>query len=134
MNNKTKLIIVLVLIAGAFAAGRYSTPRTETTSKESETVKKDIVTIVKEITRPDGTKETNTTIVDRSKEKKEESRKEVIVPKRAVISVSALVGYSIRDSAPVYGLSVSKEVMGPITIGAFGLNNGTIGVTIGSNF
>ena len=38
------------------------------------------------------------------------------------------------DRIPLYGISANKEFIGPITIGAFGLTNGTIGLSIGVNF
>jgi hypothetical protein len=34
----------------------------------------------------------------------------------------------------MYGISVHREFIGPITLGAFGLTNGTVGLSIGVNF
>ena len=50
------------------------------------------------------------------------------------LSVLAAVNPVNRDFAPVYGASLTKEFIGPVTIGAFGLTNGTLGVSIGLNF
>jgi hypothetical protein len=79
---------------------------------------------------PSGKK--TTTITKDTTRKSKEVVKTIVKPK---VNVSALAGVSTTDSRkPVYGISVSKEFIGPITLGAFGLTNGIIGISVGVNF
>lgn len=136
MSTTLKINIAILALLGTFLGGMYygSRQSSETKTKEKETTSKDITTVIKEISRPDGTKETNTTIVDRSKEKREETSQQIIVPKKT-LSVSALIGVNNSNfSAPIYGVSITKDFCGPITAGVWGLNNGTAGVSIGVRF
>jgi|ERR1051326_3912424 lipopolysaccharide export LptBFGC system permease protein LptF len=123
------------------------------TDKDQEKHKK---TVKKEITRPDGTKEvittteddTNTKQVtkvedDKSKQddttKVEKETKEV-TRSGSPVTISLLTGASLKfenglSAGPVvYGASVSKPILGPISMGLFGLNNGTFGVSVGLIF
>lgn len=53
---------------------------------------------------------------------------------RPKVNVSALVSYDFSGSHPIYGVSANKEFIGHMTIGAFGLTNGTAGLSVGWNF
>lgn len=158
MSLKTKVLIVAGAIVLAFAAGRYSAPGSikteakneqseEKKTKEKEETNTERRKITKEITRPDGTKET--TVVDEEIVKKKKSdatsekTKETNVVKTeetrsgSKLTVSALAGAKIKFSGPlepVYGGMVSKEILGPVSIGAFGLSNGVGGVAVGVSF
>ena len=51
------------------------------------------------------------------------------------MNISALVGVDLPNSLkPLYGASFTKQFLGPISIGAWGLTNGTLGVSVGINF
>jgi len=59
----------------------------------------------------------------------------VIPPKLSTLNVSALVGTDPMNSfKPLYGFSVSKQFIGPVTIGLWGLTNSTVGISLGLNF
>lgn len=53
---------------------------------------------------------------------------------RMNVSVLAGIDFSSAVPKPTYGVSINKEFIGPITVGVFGLTNGTIGASIGVNF
>jgi hypothetical protein len=157
MQRKTKIIIAVVAVATAFATGRYTVPTkvievTKVVEVEKKTKDKDqkvdkdtkkTTTIVEE---PTGKK--TTTIVEEDKVNKDTSTKETDdktktdnsfkeVLKSSPLSVSALFGGPLPGSGPfqmVYGLHVSKQVLGPITVGAFGMTNRTVGFSLGLNF
>lgn len=145
ISTKYKVIGSAAALATAFAFGRYSAPVTPTVktheiTNTSESMKKDQDTHKKiSITKkPDGTVITDITVdtdtkTDANKNTDLKLDQTVTPPKRSTLNVSALGGYDFRKG-PVYGGSVSKEVLGPITIGGFGLTNGTVGVSIGLNF
>lgn len=160
MGTKAKLIIGAAALLLAFAAGRWAAPekvRIETKVVEVENVhnetKTDIdknrhtETTVTEIVRPDGTKEktTRTTQDTQTTQKRDtastkdtvttaEETKEV-TRGTAKVTISALAGAQIGSSTPlVYGASVSKPILGPITVGIFGLSNATFGASLGLTF
>lgn len=145
MNNyKYQIIVLVVLLVTSFAIGRYTAPKpsVKIVEKTTEEVKKDeqkdvvkTTTIVKE-----KDKET-TTITEETKDhvqtKKDEtldSMTQIVQPKVNTLNVSALVGAELFPLKPVYGLSVNKQLIGPVSIGVFGLTNQTIGFSIGLNF
>lgn len=140
MSTKTKVIIVLVSLALAFAGGRYSIPKaTVDAQKQVEVDKqKDVKTHTDTtVTKaPDGTTTTHT-VTDKDSTTKTDtvsSEHTVVSQKHTNLNVSALVATKVDDLTPMYGASVSKEFVGPVTIGAFALTNGTIGLSVGIDF
>ncbi len=114
---------LLTFVVGA-AIGYYAMPRKEVI----KTVEKQVDRVVTVIKRPDGTVEK--VITDKSKIITEDSTKQNIG--RSKVNLSALVGTDF--TSPAYGLHVSKEFLGPITLGAWGLTNKTVGLSVGLNF
>ncbi len=151
MNISTKSIIfgALGLFLLGLSLGRYSvqSPTTKTTEQTQTDINKQVnrdthtdttITVTED---PSGKKQTVTTIsqdtTTRSKvdETINDSRSTTITPtKRSTLNISALASADIKNFIPVYGLSVTKEVLGPITVGGFGLSNGVIGISVGLDF
>lgn len=149
MTTKYKIIIIVAALLTAFAFGRFSAPTKVVTKIQTVEVEKkqenqdakehEVVTIVK---KPDGT--STTTITKNEDTKTQEtstnntdiSEEKTVTKSGSRITVSALAGLSVSSlsSAPVYGLSVSKTILGPIAIGAFGFSNGLGGISLGLNF
>ena len=105
-----------------------------------DTHTEDTITTVK---TPDGTVKTVEKIdeianVDTTAVTAEQQTKttDVIPPKVNTLNVSALVGndFSKGIGFPAYGVSVTKQILGPVTVGAFGLTTGVVGISIGLNF
>jgi len=153
MNNKTKVIIAVSAILVSFASGRFLTPtKVVTVVKTVEVEKKTSAsdkkthkeTTIVESTKPDGTKETTTKIVEVDDTKKhstdditKQSESTSTVTKGGSrLSVSALAGVSLSNfsGGPIYGASVSRELLGPISLGVWGLNNSTAGISLGLSF
>lgn len=149
MKLRNEVTIGLFLILFAFILGRHSVqvPEVKTTVDTTKDVKKDLTqdtqthqVSVTEKT-PDGTTKTTTTI-DTSTVKKVDTitdtdthiTQDVIPPKIDTLNVSILVGLDVSRQTPVYGASITKQVLGPITVGAFGLTNGSVGGSIGISF
>lgn len=146
MSNKFWVVIVIV----SFAVGRYSLPeKVVTKTVEVDRIHADTdkdkhkeVTVT-ETVQPDGGKTIVTTTVEDTKTKKTVDRlettntsKETVYAKsktqlQALFGISDVFGGS---RAPVYGGLVSRNVLGPVTAGAWALTNGTAGVTIGLSF
>ncbi len=161
MTTKQKCVIAAGALAASFAAGRYTLPekvRIETkiveVEKKTEKTKTDLdrdkhkETKVTETTNPDGTKTTTTTTVEDTKtEKKTDTAKtdntqktdttvKEVTNALSKVYISALAGIPISlDSVrPIYGASVTKPVIGPITIGVWGLTLPAVGLSVGLSF
>lgn len=149
MNAKTKVIIIVLALATSFAAGRFLIPQkivtqTKTVTVEVEKEKQDTNTHTETVDKilPDGTK-TITTVTDtstkttttESNSTKTDTKSETTYAKDGV-TISALAGIDVTNPAKgfVYGASISKPILGPISFGAFGLTNGTVGVSLGLKF
>jgi len=152
VNNLTlkyKISGAVAILLVTFALGRYSVNVVSVKTKESVAqvdVKKDTQNVVTkthevETKKPDGTVQTtiDTTIQAVTKNDDKETQTDkvdqtVTAAKTSTVNISLLAGYHYGDTSPLYGASVSKELLGPITIGLFGLTNGTVGASVGVNF
>lgn len=158
---KYKILGAIALLLGSFALGRYTVPvkvKIETKIVEVEKkvvdkqqdVSKDThktVTIV-ETKLPTGETKTVTTIAeDTNSDKKtntseldlslkqEENKKEVIKDSgRTSIFMMSGVDYKNTLNGVIFGLGVNKSVLGPLTIGVWGMTNNTAGCSIGLEF
>jgi len=160
MSPKYKIIISVVALAASYGAGRWGSPakvvtqvKTVEVEKKQEQVKDDThkdthtVTTTKEIDKPDGTKEKETKVtqdvvdsskyIDTTQTKIDESKvdtKEVTYD-TAKVTVSALATTNILSPQGLdYGLSVSKPILGPLTVGVLGFESGRIGFSVGLTF
>lgn len=161
METKTKIIIATISLITAFAFGRYSVPERvkietkivevekKTSDKNSEAERnKKKTTETKETVKPDGTRETTTKTTEETEvskknnehstdetSKNSESSKEVISG-QSKTSLNVLAGIKVSDitGGLIYGVSVTKPILGPISIGVWGLTNSTIGASVGLLF
>lgn len=132
MNQKLfKYLLGIVIVAGAYYAGRVSVPQNkeEQTKTERQT---DIVTVVKEITRPDGTKEKEITRTNKSNTVSEVVTK--IEAKQAQHKINLGTSYSIKDATRDYTLSYERRVIQNLWAGVIVSSNQNIGVTVGLEF
>lgn len=150
MTLKYKILISVIALAAAFAFGRYSNQQPEVKTAETkklddtkQVVKEDRTqTTIVTTKSPDGTIKTTTTVKNNVetttkdvKETTDSKQTDTIPPKTNTLNVSALIAIDVKNPLiPVYGVSVTKQVLGPITAGAFGLTSGLVGVSIGLNF
>ena len=147
--TKLHYIIITVLVVTAFAAGRFLTPekvKVETRTVTVEVIKKEentqVDTHVVEVTKPDGTKivetttQTNTQITTiKDKDKTTEASK-TVSSNTQTLAVNVLAGLDVTNPSNgfVYGAHVSKQLLGPISFGLFGLTNKTAGISVGLRF
>lgn len=145
MDLKYKAIIAGVLLVVAFAFGRYSAPTKTITETKivKEVVKEEVVhTVTRVVERPDGTKETDTTTDSDTNTHTDITRervKEIFAASRD-LNVSVLIGgqphmfKGISIGPIVYGASVTRTIIGPVTVGFFGMSDFTVGASLGLNF
>ena len=135
MSNKIKIVVVIIVVAIAFLAGQKSVPeKTKTVEVEKVvTVVEHKVITIKE--NPDGSKETTIT-TDKKTDSKTDKTAEEKTSIKSKTNISLLVGTSSPLSTldTVYGISANKELIGPVTVGAWVLTNKSIGLSIGLNF
>lgn len=150
ISSKTKGILVASGLLISFAMGRYSyqqpevsTQINEKTTDIKQTEREDhSQTIIVHTKAPDGTEKTTTTISNnidtKTKDKDVTTIAETQVvtpPPHDLWSVSAMVGLNpMNNLTPTYGAQVSKKILGPISIGAFGFTNGLVGLSVGVTF
>ena len=151
MTTKVKIAIAFIVVVAAFATGRYSVSQTTTTTKE--TVKQDdkinenqdthVLTTTTTEKDPTGVEKTTTTTTSDTvlKETQDDTtntniQQTITVAAHKKVNVSILVGSNTSNllQPPNYGASVTAEVLGPVTVGVFGLNNGTLGASLGLDF
>lgn len=150
--TKTKTAILLTLgAATAFALGRYTVPtkiKVETkivevekkrTTTDKDTSKK---TLTKTTRKPDGTETTVTKVVEDSKTKRETNKDTTTTAHQTTTketsggrtSVLALMALDLKTPTSAYGASINRMLVGPVTVGAFGFTNGTVGLGLGLTF
>ena len=149
MTQKTKDRLAglagLAMLIVAFAIGRYTVPvKTITVTKTVEVEKKTsdyqdhkVVTIV-DTKKPDGTDTKTTIITDNRDDKTTDDTKTDTSQTKEVskssdhLTLSLLAGANVSAlGTPIYGGMVSKSLLGPINIGAFGMTNKVIGFSLG---
>lgn len=142
--SKTYWIITIVVIASlSFAGGRFLTEPTVITKnveviKEVEVIKRDVRTVIREITRPDGTKETDTVIEDRTRERTRtdaNTRTETVVTnEKPQWKVDLMARAKITNIVPVYGASIQRRIIGPVFMGVNGWSDANVGLSVGLEF
>ena len=135
---RIKILIGMIALVTAFLLGRYTGRRPAVETKEVAVTKqvqdvetKKTTTIVKSITG-----EVKTVITEDTVSKTKTDKSVVTKTKDvATLNVSLLVGYNYHSPAlPIYGVMVSKKLLGPIAVGAWGMTNSTIGISLGMEF
>jgi len=152
MTTKQIVIISIVVIAAAFAFGRWSAPehvKIQTVEVEKKTDDKKVVvddnkkTTITETDKPDGTKTKVTVITDNKNSKSEDKSTDdttktvskEIDKSSSKVTISMLAGASLTKlGTPIYGGAISRPILGPITVGVFGFQNGVAGVSVGLTF
>lgn len=143
-----KYLISMTLIIIAFAYGRYSAqkPETKTTITAKETSQEHKNEVVHTQTQTvatkalDGTTKTVTTTdtvsttKSASEDRRSEDIKELTAAVKPKINLSLLTAYDFSDRNIRYGVSINKELVGPITGGLWVTSDGTLGLSIGVNF
>lgn len=162
MDLKYKVGITVVVVAVVFAAGRYSAPEKikietkivevekkveDTDQKKIKDTHKKTTTIV--VKKADGTETTTSVTTDDSVVKDDKTTKITddisktsdIVKEESKstshLNLALLGGTNVLNpssSGIIYGASASRNLVGPITVGLWGLNSGIGGMSIGLEF
>lgn len=138
MEYKNVAIIVFIAALISFGIGAKVASKVTTETKvvevEKEVIKRDVVTQIKVITRPDGTKEESTTITDKTTEDKSSSKQSE--SKTAPNwHVSAGTKASVNNLNELsYTLNVDRRILGNLFVGASVSTDKQVGLSIGMEF
>ncbi len=159
MTTTQKVIVVIVLTVVSGAIGRFTAPtKVKIETKTVEVIKevkvsnemkvknkKKTVTTVTD-TKPDGSKHETTTVtegvvsstnetVNDTKDGSISTTTSKEVTKASGRTNLSLLGGVSRDNSgllsPTYGVGVMRNILGPITIGVWGLTTGVLGASVG---
>lgn len=146
MNIQLKylgLIVLVALAVGAYATRQFA-PREviKTQLVDHDVVKDHVVTVTKEITKADGTKEVDTVVTDDRKES--DTKKETVTDSKPIpqqkaqwfVTAGAGLDFSqVSNLAnPIYQASVNRRILGPIYLGAYGNTKSQVGLQVGLEF
>lgn len=138
MEIQSKYLILglgVSLAAGALIQRQWDSKEIERAISEQKTITKNrIITVTKEITRPDGTKETDTTTTDNSIKKEiEKTIQEVSKSRGAIwmVSAGAAIG---TDLMPSYKAQIDRQILGPIWVGIYATTHKEAGLSLGVQF
>jgi hypothetical protein len=146
MSTKTTLLSILAALVIGLAVGRFTLPAKVVTKIQTVEVQKVVVqdhtvTVVKTVKEPNGavevTQTTHNDVVTASQDQiKQSLDKETLYnTSRWSLNVIAAVPLGRGIAQPVeYGLSASYRLIGPFSVGAMGLQDGTVGVSVGITF
>jgi hypothetical protein len=134
--DQIKVMAMVIVLAGGigFFAGHKLMPTkiVETKEVQVDKVQKDIVTVVKEITLPNGEKQVVTTTTDKSIENKEISHVSSKQPLKW--HVAALVLKSNLESPEVYAVQAEKYLTDNLSLGIQVSSNRNVGLVLGLTF
>lgn len=135
LQNTAYCCIAASLLSVGLTKYYFPSIQVKTVETERLVVRNDVQTVTHTVTLPSGAVDTTTTTTDHT-QKIETDNKTSIVLKSSKLNISALIAndFSRGLLVPTYGVSIQKEFIGPLTLGAFGLTNGVVGLSVGLNF
>jgi len=136
VSLKSVGIYTLVVAALAVSATKYMWPTVQTQVKveEKEVIKRDVRTVIKERTKPDGTTEKETVIVDNSKESSTRTIEQKTMKKNDWFVAGGVEARSLQFVDPIYRLEVNRRILGDIFVGVSATTDKSVGVQVGFSF
>jgi exopolysaccharide biosynthesis protein len=136
------LLVIVILACITIIKDFWRVTQTADVKKVNDQKDTHTQTTITTVKTPDGTVKTVEQINQVADEDtKVEDTKQVKVDQtitsvKAKNNISALVSNDFSDGVlkPSYGVSFQRELIGPVTVGAFGLTSGVLGLSIGINF
>jgi lipopolysaccharide export LptBFGC system permease protein LptF len=160
MEMKQKVMVIASVALVSAAIGRYTAPEkikieTKTVEvikevkvkDETETKKKDKTYTKTTDTKPTGEKTETVTIVEKDADKtktdvtiakddnKSTDQIKEVTKSSGHLNLSVLAGVNVLSpGGMLYGGHITRDILGPINIGIWGLSNGTAGCSVGLTF
>lgn len=159
ITRNQKIIALAVSYVVVAAVGRYTVSekivtvtKTVEVEKKHEDDKTDekknthVKKVIQTTKKPDGTITRTTTVTDDSTDdtktndtiattdNKQTDSITTITKGSDKVTISALGGWDLTQGKLVYGVSATKPILGPITVGAWALTNPSFGISLGLQF
>ncbi len=140
MSNWQKILLSILVAAGlGYAGGRYVQPANIVTqikeiTKTVEIVKHDTTTTTHETKHPDGTIDTDTTVVNHDIDMSHSNNSKVTESFKPQWKASALAGYNLSTFEKVYGAQVDRRIIGPVFAGIWANTNHSGGLSVSLEF
>jgi hypothetical protein len=132
------IVAIVVIFAIGYGVGRYATPpkvQEKIVEKEVEHKVEVVHTVTVVQDHADGTKTTTTTTDDNTNvQSTTDTSTRVTVTNNKDWKVDIGEGYDLTRSNRVYMFSVDRRVLGAVSVGVWGVSNGTGGVSLGYSF
>lgn len=132
MKNITITAIVALLVGFGLGSQLLPSVKEKVVEVQTERVIKDIVTVTKVITRPDGTKEEVTTTTDKTKENKQASSSKITTKPDWHVSING--SRKLNDTTLSYGIQVERRILGDVFLGGTVNSRKEVGLSIGVSF
>lgn len=133
MKNLIITAAVALLIGLGLGSQLLPKVKIETKEIEKEVIVKDVVTVTKIITKPDGTKEEVITVTDKTKENSSKVSTQKVMATQWHASVSAKTD-NIKFEKITYGVSIERRIIGDIFLGVNADTSGKVGGSVGISF
>lgn len=129
MSKKTVFVLCLVSASLASYATKKMYPDVKKEVVERVVSKDKIVTVTKEVVRPDGTRETDTIKTEDKLQVKDNS---TLITEVRQSDWHISLGYTLKQQ--VYQLGVERRILGPLFLGAYGRSDKSLGVSLSFEF
>jgi len=130
---RTHIVVGLTcLIIGVVLCRIYYPVDSTVVEVYKEKSQNDVKTIIKEIIRPDGSKEIITDITDKSSTNKDKTSTKIIAKNDWHISASG--SRTFTDSNMTYTLQVERRIIGDVFLGALVNSEKQVGLVVGLEF
>lgn len=135
MSHKLYTALIVAALGLGVYIGKQAFSVTKTVEVEKEVTKVDTQIVIREVVKPDGTKETVTTTTDKSVIKKDSSVVATLPTPRPQWHISASASVrSVSDPVPVYAVTVERNILGPFSVGIAANTERSVGIVIGYTF
>ena len=122
--------LICLLLGGGLGTFLFPQTKEKVIEVEKEVVVKDVVTVTKVITRPDGTKEELVTVTDKTKENKQSTSTKTVAKANWHTSISAKSKID-KLQIDMYTVQVEKRIIGDLFFGVNASTDKTVGFSVG---
>lgn len=129
-------VVIVGIFIGGYQVGISTKSKTTVVQTEKEVKQNNIITVTKEVKKPDGTVEIVTTTTDKSKEVSEKKSDTVVSQARTNLYHVAIAADTLikGDDKKLYSLTVERVLISNFSAGLKVDTNKNVGVVLGVSF
>lgn len=127
--------VIAIVFIGGYQVGVSTKSSVTTVQTEKEIKQNDVITVVKETKKLDGTVEITTTTTDKSKETLDKKVAIAVSTARTnLYHVTIASDHMIKGSAGLYSLTIERNIISNFSLGLRADTDKNVGVVLGINF